>query len=130
MQNKRLVVKAALFGTLCAMLVSVMILCAISGFMLTSGLLPTELTNILAVAALAVGTFAGGFIAARITKSGGLITGLITGFTVFMVVTIIGLIKSTDGMTYLTIARLVTAIIMGALGGIIGVNKKEKLHIK
>lgn len=130
MQNKKLVVKAVLFGILCAMLISIAILCVFSAVVLSSGLLPSELTNIITIAALAVGTFAGGFIAARITKSAGLIVGLITGFTVFMIITVIGLIKSTESMTHLTIVRFVSTLITGAIGGIIGVNKRDKLRIK
>ena len=130
MQNKKLVVKAVLFGILCAMLISVAILCVFSAVVLSSGLLPGELTNIITIASLAVGTFAGGFIAARITKSAVLIVGLVTGFTVFMIITVIGLIKSSESMTYLTIVRFLSTLITGAIGGIIGVNKRDKLSIK
>lgn len=130
MSDKKLTVKAVLFGTVCGLLITIILLCILSAVVLTSGLLPEELTNIITVILLGMGVFCGGFISSRITKSAGLIVGLITGFTVFLLVTIIGLTRSNESVTYITLIRLIATLIAGALGGIIGVNKKEKIHIK
>lgn len=129
MLNKKLTVKAILFGVLISLLISIILMCCVSAFILTNGLLPSELTNIITISTLGAGTIVGGAVASRITKSAGLITGLITGFTVFLLVTIIGLCKSSDSITYLTFIRLAVTVIFGGIGGIIGVNKKEKIHI-
>lgn len=130
MLNKRLTAKAVLFGVLTSLLISIILMCCVSAFILTNGLLPSELTNIITLTALGAGTFVGGITSSRITKSAGLITGLITGFSVFLIITIIGLCKSDDTITYLTFIRLAATVILGGIGGIIGVNKKEKIHIK
>lgn len=130
MINKKLTVKAALFGVLASLLISIILMCCVSAFILTNGLLPSELTNIITIAALGAGSFTGGIVASRITKSAGMITGLITGFAVFLLITIIGLCRSSDSITYLTFIRLAVTVVLGGIGGIIGVNKKEKVHIK
>lgn len=130
MQNRKQMIKAIVFGVISALLISIILLCIVSAVVMTSGLLPAELTNIITVAMLGIGTLAGAFIAARITKSAGLIIGASTGFAVFMVITIAGLIKSSESLTYITLIRFAVTLIMGIIGGIIGVNKKEKLKIK
>lgn len=129
MLNKKLTAKAVLFGVLASLLISIILMCCVSVFILTNGLLPTQMTNIITLSSLGAGTFVGGIISSRITKSAGLITGLITGFAVFLIITIIGLCKSSDTITYLTFIRLAITVILGGIGGIIGVNKKDKIKI-
>lgn len=129
MLNKKLTAKAVLFGVLASLLISIILMCCVSVFILTNGLLPTQMTNIITLSSLGAGTFVGGIVSSRITKSAGLITGLITGFAVFLIITIIGLCKSSDTITYLTFIRLAITVILGGIGGIIGVNKKDKIKI-
>lgn len=129
MLNKKLTAKAVLFGVLSSLLISIILMCCVSVFILTNGLLPTQMTNIITLSSLGAGTFVGSIISSRITKSAGLITGLITGFAVFLIITIIGLCKSSDTITYLTFIRLAITVILGGIGGIIGVNKKDKIKI-
>ncbi len=130
MSDKKLLLKAALFGTVCGLLISVIITCIFTIVILTIGLFPTDITNYITVAILAIGAFFGGFITTKITKSAGLIAGLITGFSVFLLVTIFGLFKSNDSVTIITLIRLISNVVAGALGGILGLRKKERIHIK
>lgn len=130
MSDKKLLVKAVLFGTVCGLMVSIILLCICTSVILSIGLLPTDITNYIMLAILSAGAFFGGFICARITKSAGLVVGMVTGFTIFLLVTIIGIIKSTDAVSAVTLIRFVLTVIIGGSGGIIGVNKKEKLKIK
>ena len=129
MLSKKLTAKAVLFGILTSLLISIILMCCVSAFILTNGLLPTQMTNIITLLSLGAGTFAGGIVSSRITKSAGLITGLITGLSVFLLITIIGLCKSSDTITYLTFVRLAVTVILGGIGGIIGVNKKDRIKI-
>ncbi len=130
MSDKRLLVKAVVFGSVCGLLVTVILLCVFSAIIMTSGLLPSEITNYITVGIISLGAFAGGVITSRITKSAGLIVGLITGFFMFMLITVIGMIKSDDSVTVLTLIRLISLIIAGGIGGILGLRKKERIHIK
>ena len=130
MSDKKLLIKAVLFGTVCGLLVTVILVCILSAIVMTSGLLPTELTNYITLALLALGAFSGGFITRRITKSAGLVAGLITGFSIFILITITGLTKSDDPVSLLTLIRLVTLLVSGGVGGIVGLKRKERIHIK
>lgn len=130
MSDKKLLMKAVLFGTVCGLLVAVILTCLFTAVVMTCGLLPADLTNYITVSLLALGTFAGGFITSRITKSAGLIAGLLTGFAIFLLITITGMIKSNDSVTALTLVRLGATLAAGGLGGILGLRRKERIHIK
>lgn len=130
MSDKKLLIKAVLFGTVCGLLVTVILICVLSAIVMTSGLLPDELTNYITIALLSLGAFSGGLITSRITKSAGLVVGLITGFAIFLLVTITGLTKSDDSVTLLAFIRLASLLIAGGIGGIVGLRKKERIHIK
>lgn len=130
MSDKKLLTKAVIFGTTCGLLISVIFMCILAVIMLSIGIFPIDLTNYVCIAVLAIGTFCGGIITTKITKSAGLIVGLFTGLSVFLLITIFGLIKSNDSITMHTLIKFVTSIIFGSFGGIVGLRKKEKLHIK
>ena len=97
---------------------------------MTSGLLPTELTNYITIALLSIGAFSGGFITSRITKSAGLVVGLITGFAIFVLIMITGLTNSDDPVTVLTLIKFAALLVSGGIGGIVGLKRKERIHIK
>lgn len=130
MQNKKLLAKSLIIGVVVALLVSIILLCIVSAIILSSGLLSSDITTIVSIAVLSAGVFAGGFLSAKITKSAGLIVGAITGFTVFLLITITGLIKSSDTITFITLVRFAVSLLFGAFGGIVAVNKKERIKIK
>ena len=129
MSDKKLAVKAILFGMVCGLLITVILMWLFSVVIITSGLLPTNITNYIIVALLSIGILFGSCIATKITKSAGLIIGLIVGLSIFMLITLIGLVQSNDTITTLTLIKLIASLISGALGGIIGLRKKEKIHI-
>ena len=129
MSDKKLAVKAILFGMVCGLLITVILMCLFSVVIITSGLLPTNITNYIIVALLSIGILFGSCIATKITKSAGLIIGLIVGLSIFMLITLIGLVQSNDTITTLTLIKFIASLISGALGGIIGLRKKEKIHI-
>lgn len=130
MSDKKLLIKAVLFGTVCGLLVTVILICILSAIVMTSGLLPTELTNYITIALLSIGAFSGGFITSRITKSAGLVVGLITGFAIFVLIMITGLTNSDDPVTVLTLIKFAALLVSGGIGGIVGLKRKERIHIK
>ncbi len=122
--------KAVGIGAAASLAVILLILCAACGILMMTSSIPTDSLPYLALAAAAAGTFVGGFIAAAITRSKGLIVGLLCGAAVFLCLLVIGLCSGAGQLGMLTIIRAVIALLFGALGGIKGVNRKEKLHIK
>ncbi len=97
---------------------------------MTCGLFPEEITNYITLALLSLGAFSGGLITSKITKSAALIVGLLTGFAIFILVTVTGLTKSNDPVTLLTLIRLAALLVAGGIGGIAGLKRKERIHIK
>ena len=75
--------------------------------------------------ALCIGTFGGGYITARINKSMGMAVGAVCGVGVFLIVLAVGAILGSE-LDIVTLVRAGTAVISGALGGVLGVNKRKK----
>lgn len=130
MVDKKTLAKAVFIGAVSSLLISVIFICLMSVIVLTSGLLPIGLTNIVTIILLGIATLFGGFISAKITGSSGMITGLIMGFLVFLSVTSVGMIMGNDSVTILTLIRFLATVILGGAGGVMGVNQREKIHIK
>ena len=63
MSDKKRLIKAIVTGMLCGILTSVTLMCIFALVMTKGGLLPTEVINLLLSGFLAVGAFAGGFVA-------------------------------------------------------------------
>lgn len=129
MSDKKLAVKAILFGVVCGLLITIIFMCLLSVVIISSGLLPIDVINYITIAILSIGAFFGGYISTKITKSAGLVIGAVTGFAIFLLITVLGLIKSNDTITINTLIRFIATLITGCLGGILGLRKKEKIHI-
>ncbi len=97
-----------------------------SVLIITSGLLPADITDYIMVAVTAMSVFCGGFICAKVNKSSGLICGLLTAAAVFVIITVIGLLQSEAVLTPLSLIKLGAMLICGCAGGVLGVNQKEK----
>lgn len=128
--NKMKMLKAVGIGTAVSLGAILLILCLICGILMMMSSIPTDSLPYITLAAVAIGVFPGAYIAAAINGSKGLIVGLLCSGAVFLCLLIIGLCSGSNQLGALTLVRLVIALIFGALGGIKGVNRKEKLHIK
>ena len=60
----------------------------------------------------------------------GIIIGSVTGFIMFLILFLSGISDIKDGLSIITLLKLVVTIVPGILGGILGVNKKEKIKFK
>ena len=92
-------------------------------------ILPTNSASVVASVAIAVGSFLGGFSAAKKLGKNGLIVGAICGFLLFIILTLIGVaaFKSAPGTS--TVIRLLIFTVSGAIGGTIGVSGDDKRKI-
>ena len=88
--------------------------------------LSPSLLPYVAVAAVALGSFAGGLIAALLAKERGLLTGAICGTLVYLLLLVAGLSRfgGVEGGYALIKWAVLTAA--GALGGVLGVNRKRR----
>ena len=82
----------------------------------------TPLSNI----CLSIGAFFGGFVAAYIHKSKGLIIGGVSGLLLFAIITVIALFVNLGNVSINTLIRLVFMVITSVTGGVIGVNLSAK----
>lgn len=127
LKNKSLYIRGLLLGAIISCLV-ITVLLIITSFVLTqTGNVPTDILNIIIYVLDGIGVFCGSYIALRIIKAGGLAWGIISGFVLFLIIFIAGLISSTETLSASTFFKLLISVICGALGGIIGVNKKKKV---
>lgn len=129
MSDKKVIIKSVIIGSVCGMLFSVILMCICAAVILSTGLLPSDITSFVMLAVNAAGAMFGGFISARVSKFAGLIVGLITGGVIFLVVTLAGFTASNNPVTVLTLIRFAVLLLTASAGGILGVNKKEKIHI-
>lgn len=128
--NKTSVVKGILLGTVVGVL-GIVVLLLITGIVLTqSGNIPTDFLNIVMLCIGAIGVFISSYIALRIIRSGGLLWGCANGLFMFIIIFTAGLISSTDTLSSFTFLKLAVFVLCGGLGGIISVNKRNKLKIK
>lgn len=128
--NGALFIKALITGSVFGIL-SIILLLAISAVVfLKSGMLPAETIQYVVLAFNAAGGFIAGYIAARIIKFNGLFWGLIAGITIFILIVIGGLISSASTITIITLYKAIVLAVFGIIGGIKGVNRKEKITIK
>lgn len=130
MSDKKQLIKAIFVGVLTSALAEIILMSVFSVLIITSGLLPADITDYIMIAVTAVSVFCGGFVSAKINKSSGLICGLLTAFSLFAIITVIGLLQNSAVLTPLSLIRLGAMLICGCGGGILGVNQKEKVFIK
>lgn len=105
-------------------------MCLLAAVMMSSGVISADILDYCTVGMVGVATLMSGIISSRITGSAGLAVGSLTGFFIFLVITSIALIFNGEPITILTLLKLMSSVLGGGIGGIIGVNKKEKIKIR
>ncbi len=128
--NKSSFIKSIIVGVVTSICSIAILMCITAGVLLISSQIPYEFLEYIMLAIDAVGVFFGGYIASRINKSQGLYLGLINGAIVFVAMIIGGFCSSTETITYITLFKAIVILLSSSLGGIKGVNVKEKIHIK
>ena len=128
--DKGRLAKALSIGAAVSLGSALLLTCIISGVFLILSSTPREALPYIMLAAEGLSVFIGGCVAAAINGSRGLIVGMLCGLTVFLILLITGLLTGKDDIGMMTFIRLGALMLCGILGGIKGVNRKEKLHIK
>ncbi len=77
------------------------------------------------IAAACIGAFLGGFISARISGSAGMLIGAVSGALMFILLLAAGAILG-QLPEAVSLLRLVLMVLSGAIGGVVGVNRKRK----
>lgn len=130
MSDKKLLAKAVLFSSVCGILLLVILMCLFAAVMMSSGVISADILDYCTVGMVGAATLMSGIISSRITGSAGLVVGSLTGFFIFLIITSVALIFNGEPVSIITLLKLTAAVFAGGIGGIIGVNKKEKIKIK
>ncbi len=79
----------------------------------------------LAITAGAVGAFAAGLTAALVSRRRGMVLGALCGLTLFLLVLLAGFARYTGVSGGMSLLKAAVLTVAGALGGVLGVNKKH-----
>lgn len=127
--NKKLI-KGVFFGAVIGSLIIMILMILCSIVILQTGMLPDGILEYVILAFIGIGSLIAGYIAARIYRKNGLIIGAITGFVIFLILFISGVSQISDGIGIMTLLKFAVTLLPSVLGGILGVNKREKIKFK
>lgn len=88
--------------------------------------LPESAASPISSVTAAAGGLVASFISSKKIGSGGLINGLICGFAIFLIITLVALILDDGGLSMATLFHLVVLVLSSLIGGIWGVNSGQK----
>ena len=123
-------IKALIVGSVVSLCIIVVLLCIMSAVLLGVSMLPYEYLSYIMLIIDAIAVFIGSYVAARINKESGLFIGLLNGGIVFIAILISGFCVSPETLSIVTLLKAVIILVFSSLGGIKGVNTKEKIHIR
>lgn len=118
--------RAIVFGTLFGVVLCVLCLLIASFAFVKAKTLPLNLIQIFILIICAFGAFWGGYITVRISKIRGMFYGMLSGLLLFAIQFVAGMIVTHDAITFYTLVKLFLMLLLGAIGGIVGVNKKSR----
>lgn len=124
------IIKGVLFGVLTGGMIIAALLCLCAIIFVYSNSLPGQYAEYIMLFIDFLGGLFGGYISARIIKARGIIWGGVCGLMLFFIILIAGMSTSDSTLTVSTLFKLLSLLISGIIGGIKGVNRKEKIHIK
>ena len=129
MSDKKRLIKAIVTGMLCGILTSVTLMCIFALVMTKGGLLPTEVINLLLSGFLAVGAFAGGFVAVKINRGAGLIVGALTGAAMLASLVLVSALRGEAAFSMLFYIKTAAAVLGGSAGGILATREKKQFRL-
>lgn len=98
----------------------------IAAAIMTTGMVPTAAVTPVALAAAAIGAFASGFVAAKVSRERGLLYGAGVGLLLFLFITVVGVVILHELRGTMMLLKAGLTIGFGALGGVLGVNVKTR----
>ncbi len=125
MNEKKAAVFSLALGTLAGAAVSLLIILIFSFVCVKVQSVQAALFDPVSIAAGCAGAFAGGILCSRLIRKNGMMYGAICSVLVFFVVFLISVLIGAQPDVH-ALLRLAAMLPVGAIGGIIGVNRKTK----
>ena len=122
-------IKAVIAGVIVCAVLILFVTVILTLFLNLSGNLFENLAGYIMLLPLIIGGYTGGFTSARINGVNGLLLGALTSIIVFIIMLIIGFAGFNTDITYMILLKAICLILPAVIGGIKGVNKKEKFRI-
>ena len=119
-------VKAIVVGDIIGTLICIALTVIASFLFVKSKHIPQAMLTPLTIAIAAIGAFIGSYVTVRISKINGMLYGMASGFILFVILFISSLIIAREPLTMMTAIKAILLVLVGAIGGIIGVNKRSK----
>lgn len=129
-REKGRIVKAVLIGAVSSVVFAVILTCLFSVMLNMMSGIPYDLIDYVMVAIEGFSVLMGAYIACVIAKSKGLIIGALCGAISLLIVFAVGMSMAKNNIGLLTIIRSIVMLLCGIVGGIMGVNRKDKVRIK
>lgn len=123
-------IRGVVLGAVMGSLIIVALISLSAIVFVKSGILPGDYIIYILLLIDLIGSFIGGFMAGSLIKSRGMMWGAFTGFILFLIVFASGMAVNDSTITLATLYKLIVLVLSGLIGGIKGVNKKEKIRIK
>ena len=124
------IIKSLICGVLSSVVIIAILMCILCAVFFMTPLPPYEYLQYIMLALVAIGVFFGGYIASRINKRKGMIVGLCVGAVILLALIASGFTIENSTITIITLIKTVIILLCSMLGGIKGVNVKEKIRIK
>ena len=124
--NKVHAFKAIVFGSCVGALVCILLLVLCSFAFVKMQSISQNIIQTLVVAISGIGAFIGAYITVRIAKVNGMFYGILSAALLFSMLFIAGIIANGENVTTITLVKLTLMLLLGAISGIIGVNKKRR----
>lgn len=129
-KNSFLLLKALISGIITGLITCTVFLVLFASVFVKLGSISQNFVQILSLVAASVGAFVSGYVALRVYKEKGLYIGAICGSFVFLIFIVSGFFVSWGDLSSFTFVKLTLLTFFGALGGVLGTNKKSRRVLK
>ncbi len=120
--------KHFIFGLLIGLGAMIVFLMIFSGIILAFGI-SRNFAKVFATISVALGSMVSSYFSSRKIEKKGYITGFLNGLIFFAIVTFIALAANKGSLSSNTLFRMIIVFLSSLIGGIAGVNKKQKKFI-
>lgn len=123
-------IKSLAVGIFSSILLTVILTCVFALMLKMMSGIPYGIIDYAAVGIEGFSVLIGAYIACAVTKSKGLLTGALCGGIMLLITFACGLSIAENDIGILTLIRSAVLILCGIIGGVAGVNRKDKVRIK
>ena len=121
--------KAVVFASLLSLLITFLVLILLAFIISKAGLPSIPILTVSITLLCCLSVFCGGYVAALLAKERGIFFGFLTGAAFLGILLAASLIVFPNGFAMVGIGKAIAVLLSGAIGGIVGANKKEKIWI-